>query len=87
VTAPRFSGVASPRVVIYVNAAQAPKVPNVGADPLRQWGRPPMLASKGTGWKRPAHERLDPAFPPGYMATTRRQTGKVATWEAPGGGR
>jgi hypothetical protein len=87
VTSPRISGVASLRVVIHVNAEQAPKVPNVGADPFRRWGRPPTLASKVTGWNTPAHERLDPAFPPGYMATTRRQTGSVATREAPSGGR
>lgn len=39
---------ASPWVVTYVNVEQASKVPNVEADPLRQWGRPPPLVL--TGW-------------------------------------
>ena len=56
-TTPRSSEVASPRVVTYVNAEQAPKVPNVGADPLRQWGRPPVLASRVTvGIGRPTSD-------------------------------
>jgi hypothetical protein len=56
-TTPRCDGVASPRVVTLVNAEQAPKVPNVGADPLRQWGRPPTLASRSpAGIRRPTSD-------------------------------
>jgi hypothetical protein len=56
-TTPRSDGVASPRVVTSVNAEQAPKVPNVGADPLRQWGRPPTLASRSpAGIRRPTSD-------------------------------
>ena len=50
-------------------------------------GKAADAGKKVTGWNTPAHERPDPAFPPGYMATTRGQTGKVATREAPSGGR
>src|SRR5205085_5720285 len=41
----------------HVNVMQASKVPAVGADPLRQWGRPPALAKRVSGWNTPAHER------------------------------
>jgi hypothetical protein len=46
-------------------------------------GKAADAGEKVTGWNTPAHERSDPAFPPGYMATTRGYTGIIATWEAP----
>ena len=56
-TSPRISGVASLRVVIQVNAEQAPKVPNVGADPFRRWGRPTSLGQRETvGIGRPTSD-------------------------------
>ncbi|HEV3437484.1 MAG TPA: hypothetical protein VG122_08995 [Gemmata sp.] len=81
-TSPWLSGVASLRVVIHVNAEQAPKVPNVGADPLRQWGRPPTLARRSPG---PRATR--PSIPTGvYGDDTQtngdcRNTGSPKWWE------
>src|SRR5262249_9234988 len=62
-TTGRLGGSASRQAATRVNAEQAPKQPDVGADPAAIRGRPPALE---TGGDQPLKTRHAPGVPPGY---------------------
>jgi hypothetical protein len=79
----RIGGPASRQAVTQVNIRGGPERFVVDADPSVSWGRPSLLATTGTGWNTPAHERSDPASPPGYRRRHARTRRLYATRETP----
>src|SRR3954470_2024119 len=61
-TTGRFGGSASRQAATRVNAVQAPKQPDVGADPVAIRGRPPSWSQEGTTPRDATGSRV----PPGY---------------------